>query len=119
MMDGRRLFIFVCKITVIIKGARKMFKKFLFLSAVFIISSCFDLQAQVVVKKSARDRNPTLMYRDIAGNPELSKHIASDLRYCGWFDMVDSGAEYVITGAASGSQVQITVGSGNGSPLFP
>jgi TolB protein len=95
-----------------------MLKKFLILSAIFIISSCLDLQAQVVVRKSAKDRNPTLMYRDISGNPELSKLIASDLKNCGWFDLVDSGAEYVVTGTAAGAQLQTNVSNGNGSPLF-
>lgn len=95
-----------------------MFKKFLILSTIFIISSSFDLQAQVRVVKSAKDRNPTLLFRDITGNPELSKLIESDLKNCGWFDMVDSGAEYVITGAASGSQLQTNVCNGNGSPVF-
>jgi TolB protein len=95
-----------------------MFKKFLILSAIFIVSSCLDLQAQVRVVKSAKDRNPTLMFRDIAGNPELSKLIASDLRYCGWFDLVDSGAEYVVTGSASGSQLQTNISNANGSPVF-
>lgn len=95
-----------------------MFKKILILSAIFVIMSGFDLQAQVRVVKSAKDRNPTLMYRDVTGNPELAKLIASDLKNCGWFDMVDSGAEYVVTGAASGAQLQTNVCNGNGSPVF-
>ncbi len=96
-----------------------MFKKFLILSAAFAIFAASSSEAQeVIVKKSGRDRNPTLMYKDIAGNPTLSKLILSDLKYCGWFDLVDSGAEYFLTGAASGAQVQMTLANGNGTTLF-
>lgn len=96
-----------------------MFKKFLILSAAMVIISSASLDAQEVkVMKQSRDRNPTLMYKDITGNPELSKLIRSDLKFCGWFDLVGSGAEYFITGAAAGNQVQMVVANGNGTTLF-
>ncbi len=95
-----------------------MFKKFLILSVVLAIAMTQDVQAQVRVVKPVNDRNPTLMYKDISGNPELSKIIASDLKLCGWFDLVDSGAEYFITGTAAGTQLQLSVSNGNGTPLF-
>ncbi len=96
-----------------------MFKKFILLSAALAIISSSALNAQEVkVIKPGRDRNPTLMYKDITGNPELSKLILSDLKLCGWFDLVDSGAEYFITGAAAGTQVQMVLANGNGTTLF-
>ncbi|OGV60854.1 MAG: hypothetical protein A2X45_20390 [Lentisphaerae bacterium GWF2_50_93] len=96
-----------------------MFKKFLILSAVMAIISTAAVDAQEVkVIKRLTDRNPTLMYKDITGNPELAKLIQSDLKYCGWFDLVDSGAEYFITGAAAGNQVQMVLANGNGTTLF-
>jgi len=72
--------------------------------------------SQVVVVKQAKDRNPTLSFREIIGNKNLSAAIEADLRNCGWFDVTNQpGAEYVVSGGAAGSSVQVNVHKSTGT----
>lgn len=81
----------------------------------FISSAVFAQKAPVVIIDKAVDRNPTVMFKGVTGNPEMSAQVLSDLKNCGWFDVVTSGnAEYVISGTSSGNSVQLNVsGFGN------
>jgi len=65
--------------------------------------------AQVRVVKSAGE-NPTLTYRGVTGNSQLSDAVESNLRNCGWFNLVSGGAsDYTIAGAAAGSTVTMQI----------
>lgn len=79
----------------------------------------FYAEAQVRVLKTAKDQNPTLFYQGVSGNQQLSELIASDLRNCGWFNLI-SGArsDYIISGSSSGSSLTFKVSHGNGIGLF-
>lgn len=83
-------------------------KSVFFLSFMFIAG--FSADAQVRVVKSAEVKNPTLLFSGVAGNPQLSELVASDLKNCGWFDIVSGGsADYRISGNAGGASVSLNV----------
>ena len=84
----------------------------------FLISA-FSLSAQVTVTKTGKDGNPTLRIQNISGNPQLAKKIVSDLRFCGWFQVVSgNSSDYVINGNAGENTVSLTVANGAGIPMY-
>lgn len=92
---------------------RVKFLKFLLIFAIFAAANL--LFSQVKVVKEAKDRNPTLSFRGIIGNQNLSAAVEADLRNCGWFDVNSQpGAEYIVSGGAAGSSVQVNVHKSNG-----
>ncbi len=69
-----------------------------------------DLNAQAKIVKVLSYNNPKLLFKGITGNPTISNQIFSDLKNCGWFDVVASGdVDYIVSGQASGSSFSITV----------
>jgi len=92
---------------------RKIFAGLLLLSLI-----SFSASAQVRVSKAAADKNPTLLFKGVMGDQQLSIQVSSDLKNCGWFDLVSSGAaDYVISGTASGQSLTLSVYNGAGAPL--
>ncbi len=84
--------------------------------ALALSACCCGAVAQVKVVKEAKDRNPTLSFRGIIGNDALSSAVESDLRNCGWFEVTaQPGAEYVVSGGAAGSSVQVNVHKNTGT----
>ncbi|HRR06473.1 MAG TPA: hypothetical protein P5105_04245, partial [Victivallales bacterium] len=90
-------------------------KKFIIIA---IFATANIIFAQVKVVKEAKDRNPSLLFSGIVGNSELSAAVESDLRNCGWFDLVSqSSAEYVVNGGAAGRAVQVNARKSNGTVI--
>ena len=56
--------------------------------AVLLVLAVFPLAAQVTVTGEGKKGNPTLRIQNITGNEQIAGKIASDFRYCGWFDVV-------------------------------
>ncbi|OGV33539.1 MAG: hypothetical protein A2020_10600 [Lentisphaerae bacterium GWF2_45_14] len=79
-----------------------------------------DVSAQVVVRKIADYKNPTLLFRGISGNSTISNQILSDLKYCGWFDVLQGGgkADYIISGQASGASFTLNIQDSTGAMNF-
>lgn len=75
--------------------------------------------AQVTVKKIAQYNNPKLIFKGVAGDSTISSQILSDLKNCGWFDVVQSGAaDYIISGQASGTSFTLNVQDSLGNLSF-
>ena len=61
--------------------------------------------------------NPTLYFKGISGNPELSSAVNVFFKACGWFDVVTNAAsDYTVSGSASGDTVVFQAEAG-GAPL--
>ncbi|MFA7230929.1 MAG: hypothetical protein WC071_06635 [Victivallaceae bacterium] len=87
-----------------------------------LLAGCIALNvsAQVRIRKSASDsdRNPTLVFKGISGNPQLSKEVYSFLNACGWFDITSGGnSDYTIAGSAAGAYLDMEVMQG-GRPMY-
>ncbi len=85
--------------------------------SVFMVKT-FSVEAQVVVVKDAVGfkGNPKLIFNGISGDPVISNAVKSDLKMCGWFDLVSSGqADYKINGSATGNQAKVSVLEDGGS----
>jgi len=83
-----------------------------------IFISTHSAFAQVTVAKTARDKNPRVLFRGVSGDAALSQAVAEDLRNCGWFDVVnDQAADYQVSGAAAGGQLRLNLHTGTGAAL--
>lgn len=82
--------------------------RFLSCLAVFSALSCFA--AQITVVKQAGFANPKLLYGGISGSQEFANFVQSNLKNCGWFEVVSSGpAWYNLSGSVSGSRATVNV----------
>ena len=74
-------------------------KKF-FLSFSLLFAFVFCLNAQVTVVKHALRANPKLYFAGVAGDTNFSNYVKSNLKDCGWFDVVYSAAaaKYKVSG---------------------
>jgi TolB protein len=88
-----------------------MISKKCFISFITILFIACTVNAnQITVVKQATANNPKLIFKGITGNTTFSKYILSDLKKCGWFDVVSSGtSKYTVSGKASGTQIEIYV----------
>lgn len=94
-------------------------KKFVIIFVVAAIFPVFNTFPQVRVAKTADERNPSVLFKGVSGNSELSSQIGSDLKNCGWFEVLGGGAaEYSIWGSANSSTVQMNVTGADGSGQF-
>lgn len=84
---------------------------------ILLLSACFGVaclmsQAQVRVRKSARDftKNPTIIFNGIKGSSAMSSAVGSFLNACGWFDLRRGGtSDYTLDGVYSGKYLDMTV----------
>ncbi len=84
-------------------------------SIAFLCIAC-HLNAQVVVRKTAKSKNPVITYRGLSGSPELSQTVGADLARCGWFDTDSkSKADFIIKGRAEGGSLALDVYNADGS----
>ena len=61
--------------------------------------------------------NPTLCFKGITGDSNVSAAVGSFLKACGWFDVVNQdSADYAVTGSSSGGRTTLQVTMG-GAPL--
>ncbi|MBQ4337246.1 MAG: PD40 domain-containing protein [Lentisphaeria bacterium] len=61
--------------------------------------------------------NPTLNFKGITGDSNVSAAVGSFMKACGWFDVVhQDNADYTITGSSSGGRTTLQVAMG-GAPL--
>jgi len=79
--------------------------------AVLCISFSALSYAQVsVIKKAGGFRgNPSLSFTGLSGDVGASAAISSDLKSCGWFDLMTGTADYSVSGTASGGKLSISV----------
>jgi len=80
-----------------------------------VTSSVF---AQVRVVKGAGEdyKNPTVFFKGVTGDQNVSNVVGNDLLKCGWFDPAQSeqNADFVVSGACEGANLVLTVtGQGN------
>jgi TolB protein len=88
-------------------------------AALVYIAFFVSAEAQVKVVKRAIAGNPKLIFKGVKGSPAFNKQVASDLKNCGWFDMISSGkADYMISGSANPNSVTLSVYNGDGQGLF-
>lgn len=86
---------------------KKMINVFFYL---FLFSAVTCFANQITVVKQAGFANPKLLYSPMSGNQEFSSYVLSNLKNCGWFEVVSSGtARYNISGTVSGSKATINV----------
>lgn len=70
---------------------------------------------RLVIEKTSKQANPTLNFRSVTGDKALSDRVLSNLRNCGWFDLVRSGAtDYILSGEAAGESLTLTLMNGAG-----
>ncbi|MCP4179284.1 MAG: hypothetical protein GY756_16105 [bacterium] len=82
------------------------------LASIFLIFfiACTVNANQITVVKHATANNPKLLYKGISGNSTFSKYILSDLKKCGWFNVVNSGtSKYTLSGNVSGNKAKIRI----------
>jgi TolB protein len=93
--------------------------KFIAVFAFCAFASSSTLQAaDVVVSGQGKDRNPTVLFKGVSGNPQMSAQVGRDLAMCGWFDVVNGGsADFVVSGSSSGNAVNLTFANSAGVPL--
>ena len=88
-----------------------MKKLSLIISLSFIVIS--SVSAQVTVVKRALEANPKLCFNGIAGSPEFSGYVESNLKNCGWFELVppvnSDDAKYRVSGKVDNGKAYITV----------
>ena len=75
--------------------------------------------AQVTIRKVADYKNPTLLFKGVSGNSSISNQVLSDLKNCGWFDVVQSGqANYILSGQATVTSFTLSVQDSTGAMNF-
>ncbi len=83
----------------------------------FIILASFlcvcSASAQVVVRKSAGEADPTVFFKGVAGDQELSNCVLSDLKNCGWFTVVNAPpANFEVSGQGGAGGATLTTSNG-------
>lgn len=64
-------------------------------------------QSNVTVSKKASENR--VRFAGISGSPEFSAQVKSDLKNCGWFELVDGQADFTISGSASTAGISMAV----------
>ena len=93
--------------------------KKVFLPLLFsLLSLSVSAQEVIHVRKSAHAANPTIFFQGVSGNTELSSAVAGNLKNCGWFTIApDKKADYILKGAASSSEMALSLFRGNGTSV--
>ena len=67
----------------------------------------------IVIEKTARTSNPSLVFQGVSGAPELNEALRSSFLYCGWFDVQKASpgvkSDYVISGQGTGNSVILRI----------
>ncbi len=95
---------------------------FLTVAVLFIAAlSCFAQNAAsggIVVTADAKNANPTLVFTGGLSDQALSAKILSDLKFCGWFTVLNSGsAAYHLSAKGSLEDFTVTVANSAGIPI--
>ena len=87
-----------------------MERKKILLSVLCILLSCAAFGSVTVVKR-ATEVNPKMYFAGIKNDSTLNAYMASNLKKCGWFDVIgtSSGAKYIISGYKSGGRVVVSI----------
>lgn len=81
----------------------------IFAAALFAV----NLTAQVTVSKQAGQADPTVLFKGISGDQELSNCVMSDLKNCGWFTLVAAPpANFEVSGAGGAGGATIMTSNG-------
>ncbi|MBQ9336187.1 MAG: PD40 domain-containing protein [Lentisphaeria bacterium] len=88
-------------------------------SAIFILFLTVTASAQVIVSGQGKTDNPTLVFRGVPGDSNLTKFVQSDLINCGWFKVMRNGkSDYIVNGRLYGQTLVLDVTNGAGAPLY-
>lgn len=87
----------------------------IFAVLMIVAIAAIPASAQVIVKGGGMDRNPTVLFKGVSGSQQMSSQVLSDLRFCGWFDVVESGSsDYVVSGSSSGNALKLDLANAAG-----
>ena len=100
-------------------------KRILFLlTAALFLAAAFPLFAQnaasggIVVTADAKNANPTLVFTGGLSDQALSAKILSDFKFCGWFNVLNSGkATYQVSAKGSLNDFTVTISNSAGVPV--
>jgi hypothetical protein len=82
-------------------------------------SNSIDATRQIVVVNDMKHANPTLVFTSELSYSALSEKILSDLKYCGWFNVLESGnAAYRVSAQGKFDDFTVTVSNNEGAPMY-
>lgn len=62
----------------------------------------------ITIRQTAKSANPTIRVEAITGHAHFSKQVKSDIKNCGWFDLVEGDkADFVLSGSATAQGLQL------------
>jgi len=100
-----------------------MKKILFFLTAAILVAAAIPVFAQsasggIVVTAEAKNANPTLVFSGGSLDQALSAKILSDFKFCGWFNVLNSGtAAYQVSAKGSLQDFTVTVSNSAGVPI--
>ena len=78
-----------------------------------------DDHGQIPIANDIKHANPTLVFTSELSYPALSEKILSDLKYCGWFNVLESGnAAYRVSAQGKFDDFTVTVSNNEGVPMY-
>ena len=78
-------------------------------------SNSIDAPGQILIVNDIKHDNPTLVFTSELSYPAHSEKILSDLKYCGWFNVLESGnAAYHVSAKGTLQDFTITVSNSAG-----
>lgn len=87
-----------------------------------IPSTALDFTQEIsgeIAAPTVKHANPTLVFTSKLSHQALSEKIFSDLKYCGWFDVLESGnAVYQISAQGKIADFTVTVSNNAGTSLY-
>ena len=95
-------------------------KSFLFVILAAAAPHLFAAES-IVVEKSARNSNPTLIFQGTEGDSALSEALRTSFLYCGWFDVLKDKpgvkSDYTIRGQGNGRTVTLRIENSAGAEV--
>ena len=91
-----------------------------FIWGVILFFPVSRLSGQIVIRGEGGWKNPTVSFKGIHGENIQNTQILSDLRNCGWFELVSSGekSDFMIRARAVNNTLILDVANGAGVPLY-
>ena len=90
----------------------------LFLAAVLSLFAQNSASGGIVVTADAKNANPTLVFTGGLSDQALSAKILSDLKFCGWFNVLSSGkATYQVSAKGTLNDFTVTISNSAGVPV--
>ncbi len=78
-------------------------------------SNSIDAPGQILIVNDIKHASPTLVFISELSDQALSEKLLSDLKYCGWFNVLDSGsAAYHVSAKGTLQDYTVTVSNGAG-----